>query len=71
MKKLNNQLTNISNHVIIVNSRPNDMPIWGNVNLFEQHIEKQLYLYNKVISASAKKVRLQLLYYKTLLDSFL
>jgi len=47
---LNNQLTNISNHVIIVNSRPNDMPIWGNVNLFEQHILNYMYCKNNDVN---------------------
>lgn len=36
--------TNLPENIIIVTERPDDMPIWGNVNLFEQHIKNYLYL---------------------------
>jgi hypothetical protein len=40
----------IPDNIIIVSHRPDDMKIWGNVNLFNQHIKNYLYLKDNNIS---------------------
>jgi hypothetical protein len=36
--------TTLPDNIIIVTHRDNNMPIWGNVNLFDQHVKNYIYL---------------------------
>jgi hypothetical protein len=36
--------TTLPDNIIVVTHRDNNMPIWGNVNLFDQHVKNYIYL---------------------------